>query len=372
MSRMNFSNEHTTAVFADESKCSFAAFTELMNDVGGKKEIFDAEGNTVSKVEANDQIRNIMFNVLGIEASSDRKTIRRAIRKHKTDVFEVVEDTLQNMLQSGWGANPFFQQFVETKNINDGDENIFYAPTQMILTVSQVSGNHHNLLRQRLTEGAEYSIKTNWYGIKIYAEYEQFMAGRIDWAMFIQKVYEAFDKKVNSMVYSSVTSVGISLPAGSQWQVSSPLSTTTKDQFMQLVEDVQTANGTDVVIMGTRAALSNLTKLALVDWISNEMKQERNTTGRLGTFEGITLFEIPQAFADNDTTTRLVDNTKLLIMPNVNDNKFIKLINEGDSMVNEVSDGTTNVDKTLEYEYQAKMGVGVVISRLFGIWTITA
>lgn len=195
------------------------------------------------------------------------------------------------------------------------------------------------------------------------------MAQRIDWAEFIQKIYEAYDKKVNDMLYGAFTGIGDSLPASGQWTKTMPLTADTKDTFDTLVEDVQMINGTDVVIMGTRSALAKLSNLDSIDWVSDEMKQERYTTGRLGFYQGITLFEIPQAFAKNDTTAKLVDNTKLYIMP-VADNKFIKMFNEGETQIKEVSDGNTNVDKTIEYEFQCKMGVATVINRLFGIWTI--
>lgn len=197
------------------------------------------------------------------------------------------------------------------------------------------------------------------------------MSGKVDWAMFIQKVYEAYDKKVNDMVYAATSAIGNALPAGGQWVKTAPLTASTKETFDTLVEDVRTANGTDVVIMGTKSALSKLTNLASVDWVSDAMKNERHTTGRLGMFEGTVLFEIPQAFANNDTTTKLVDNNKLLIMP-LADNKFIKIFNEGDAQVKEISDGDTNVDKTIEYEYQMKMGIATVIGRLFGVYNITA
>ncbi len=39
----------------------------------------------------------------------------------------------------------------------------------------------------------------------------------------------------------------------------------------------------------------------------------------------------------------------------VADNKFIKIYDEGEAQVKEVSDGNTNMDKTIEYEYQQKM-----------------
>ena len=53
----------------------------------------------------------------------------------------------------------------------DGDTNEFYVPDEVILTVSELSGNHHDIIRQRLAEGQTFSVRTSWYGIKIYAEY---------------------------------------------------------------------------------------------------------------------------------------------------------------------------------------------------------
>ena len=196
------------------------------------------------------------------------------------------------------------------------------------------------------------------------------MTGHVDWAGFIQKIYEAFDKKMNSMVFQSLMAAGSALPAGGQWVKTSPLTSATKETFIQLCEDVQTANGTDIVVMGTRVALSKLTNLEDVNWISEDMKVARNTLGRVGYFEGIRLVELSQVFADNDTTTRLIPNDKLLIMP-VADNKFIKIFNEGDAQIKEISDGNVNVDKTFEYEYQMKMGVATIVGRLFGVWNIT-
>ena len=54
----------------------------------------------------------------------------------------------------------------------------------------------------------------------------------------------------------------------------------------------------------------------------------------------------------------------------VADNKFIKLVYEGDSMIREVTDNTTNKDMTYEFKYQTKLGVGTIIGRYFGTWNI--
>ena len=86
-------------------------------------------------------------------------------------------------------------------------------------------------------------------------------------------------------------------------------------------------------------------------------------------WEGIRLVEIPQNFKLNDTTNYLVDNTKLFIMP-MADNKFIKLVNEGDAQITQVTDPTTRRDMTYEYEYQMKFGIAVVTNLKWGMWNI--
>ena len=357
---MKFTNSEVRCIFDNDK---YANFSQLMIDAA-KNEV-----KQYTKAEANDKIREVMFKVLGVEEGCSRKELRRAIRRHRQDVFEVIEETVQNLLVSGWGENPFFNEFVEMKSMALGDTNEFYVPDEVILTVSELSGNHHDIIRQRLGAGKTFPVKTSWYGVKIYTEYEAFMSGRVDWAGFIQKIYEAFDKKINDMVYASLMAAGDKLPNNAQFNKTSPLSAETKDTLITLIEDVQAATGNDVVIMGTKSALSKLTALSDVAWISNEMKEERHTTGRLGLWEGTRLVEIPQRFAPNDTTTRLVDNSKLLIMP-VADNKFIKIYDEGDAVITENTDHAVNMDMTLDYEYQQKMGVATVIGKYFGVWTI--
>lgn len=192
------------------------------------------------------------------------------------------------------------------------------------------------------------------------------MAGRVDWATFVQKIYEAFDKKMNDMLYSAVMAAGEKIVPKSQFVKTGSLST---DAVITLVDDIQRATGEEVVIMGTKAALSKLNALEDIQWVSDDMKNERHTTGKIGIFMGVKLVEIPQAYAPNTTESVLVDNAKLLFMP-VGENRFIKLYNEGEAQVKEVSDGTTNMDGTMEYEYQMKMGVATIIGKKFGVWTI--
>lgn len=55
----------------------------------------------------------------------------------------------------------------------------------------------------------------------------------------------------------------------------------------------------------------------------------------------------------------------------VGDNRFVKVVNEGQPELRQVNDSTTNQDMTSDYRYMFRMGVGVQIGLMFGVWNIT-
>lgn len=364
---MNF-DAHVREVF-DNDEAKFMSFNQLMLDVANNNL---EDGITVK--EANAKITAMFKQIIGCDEKSTKSEIRKAIRKNQQVLFDLIEEVVPNLLQTGWQDNPFFNEFVETRNIDIGDQNVFYTEDETILTVSKVSGNHWDLDRQRLGKGTTFSVATSWYGIAVYSEYEKLLTGLEDFATFVTKLYEAVDRFVNESIYEAFLSAAKELPGGvgggGQWIKTGELGSATKDTFMTLIEDVQMATGMDVVIMGTKAALSKLEGMQKIDWVSNEMKNERHTTGKLGYFEGIRLVEIKQGFKLNDTSKRLVDDKQLFIMP-VGDNRFVKVVNEGQPEMRQVQDNVTNQDMTYDFRYMFKMGVGVQLGLRFGVWSIT-
>ncbi len=352
----------------DESK--MRAFYKLMQDVANNN-LEDG----ISMKEANDKIVSMFNKVLGLDEASSKSDIRKAIRRNQNVLFDLIEEVVPNLLRTGWQENPFFNEFVETRHLDIGDKAVFYTEDETILTVSKVSGNHWDIDRQRLGKGASYSVETSWYGIAVYSEYERLLTGAEDFATFVTKLYEAVDKFVNESIYQAMISAAEQLPGGAtgsgQWVKTGDLTAATKEVFVQLIEDVQMATGMDVVIMGTKTALSKLEGVQDINWVSEDMRVQRNTTGRIGYWEGIRLVEIKQGFRLNDTANRLVDDKQLLIMP-VGDNKFIKVINEGNPEMRQVNDNTANQDMTYDYRYMFKLGVGVQIGLLFGVYNIAA
>jgi len=270
----------------DESK--LFAFNKLMQDVANNSL---EEG--ISMKEANEKIVSMFNQVLGLNENSSKADVRKAIRRNQQVLFDLIEEVVPNLIRTGWQDNPFFNEYVETRNLDIGDKAVFYTEDETLLSVSKVSGNHWDIDRQRLGKGASFSVETSWYGIGVYSEYERLLTGAEDFATFVNKLYEAIDRYVNESIYQAMLSAAAQLPGGvggsGQWVKTGALDETTKAVFMQLVEDVQMVTGMDVVVMGTKTALSRLEGMQNIQWVSEDMKVQRNTTGRIGYFEGIRL-----------------------------------------------------------------------------------
>lgn len=315
--------------------------------------------------DSNTSIRKYFEQELGIpEGCKDMRVIRKALRRNKVRFFEIIEETVENLLISGWRQNEFFERFVEFRNLALGEQNLFYVPDESILTVSEVAEGTNELIRQKLGAGREYTVATKHYGIKIYDEYIRFQAGLIDWATFTNKMYEAIDKKINDDIFKAFMGLDQVVPEG--FGATGAL---VKDKVLDLAEAVSVANGGQrVVIAGTRQAVSKLMGLVEAGWISNQMKEERNTLGICTMFEGIDVMVIPNVFEQGTIIPKYPTN-KLFFLPE-SDARPIKFVYEGDMEYSEDTNKLTRVDQTMEAMIDFKAGIATVFGRYFGTYVI--
>ena len=173
------------------------------------------------------------------------------------------------------------------------------------------------------------------------------------------------------MLHDAVMSASQQLPVPTKWNIKGEAKAENRAKLKRLISDVQLATGSKAVIMGTEVALGELQNFGSVQWISNEAKSDIYRMGRLGSFEGTEIVEIPQAFAYNDVEHYLEDDKKLLIMPN-NIDKFVKFYYEGADEIVEHSEIADNGDDTKDYEFKTTMGVETITNRRFGVWKFEA
>jgi len=138
-------NARLNASFSQDENKDFESYKSLLCTVGAGKVCYNKSNEAVSNDVANDAIRKTMYEVLEVPEGTKGRELRKAIRRHQTDIFEIIEETLVDLVNTGWGSNPFFEQWVERKSEALGDTNEFYTKDNVILTVSELAGNHHNL-----------------------------------------------------------------------------------------------------------------------------------------------------------------------------------------------------------------------------------
>lgn len=341
----------------------------LMFDLGTGREIYDVEaGRAISRAEASETIRKACFEYLGLNEKSTNKQIKRALNSEKgREFFAVIEEIIETQIQYGFAENEFFNTYVETKNIADGDRNEFWVDDEVLLTVSKMSGDHHDISIKRLGSGQSYNVTTDVYGIKVGDDIRLFLTGRKDWGKFVEAVVNAFMRKIQELISAQFASTTNMIPTPS---VLTGTGTLVKTQFDALIEKVGAANGTNVVIMGTKTALKNLTALAKVDFAdpSDSIKDAVAMTGIIGNYEGTALMEIPQKFKDKALTQVIVPNNKIWIIP-ATDDKFIKFVDYGETELEITEKGATQ-DDMQSYEVQRRFGVATLMDRYHAVWTI--
>ena len=352
----------------DNDNANLVCFSELLLDAAR------GEVKEYSAKEANKKIVEKFRAALGIEVNDRPQAVRRAIRTNKDLVFTLIEETIEEMIISGWMENPFFMQFVDTKNLALGDENDFYMEDDSILSVSKVSGNHHNMIRQRLGAGTHFSVAGEWYGLKIYSDFERVLTGAEDWARFVSKVADAINLYLYDALYASLRGAQANL--GVNWVKSGALEVANKATLVKLCQDISYATGSEVTIFGARSALSALTQMADVNWAPESVKEEYYKNGGvLGNWEGFAVAEIGQglkrgAGIKSAAVEYMLDTDKLYIIPTSVANKFIKVVNYGETQVSQVTDRDTNRDMSYEYEVLYRMGINVILNTVFGVWDI--
>ena len=84
---------------------------------------FVAENIKTDEKSIDSQIRQRIQN----EVLGGAEFNYRAYRKHKNDIFEILEVVLDQTLPEGWSDNEFFNRFVEERRVDLGDTNEFSA-----------------------------------------------------------------------------------------------------------------------------------------------------------------------------------------------------------------------------------------------------
>lgn len=329
--------------------------TVLMNDsLTNKVALFNAEASKYT----DQAIREAFFEILG-----EDKLTWQNFRNHKNEIFTVIENVLSVNLPSAWENSPFYNQFVEVKNGALGDKNEFYVEDNSILVTSRFSGNHWDTDRQKLQGRKGFSVSTEWIYLRVYDDLERFLIGAITLPEMLAKLQKGFQNEIDGRIYASFNGIGTYLPSAFQEKGSYD-----RGLMNDLIQRVQIASQKEVIIAGTRTALSHIAEGINTAWLANSQKEEMATTGMLVENIGLpaNAVVIPQTFLRGTYDFR-VDNNVIHVLPA--NSKLIKMFYEGDVRARDLDSQMTH-DQTFDSQVQVKLGCGVICDNLTGRYEI--
>ena len=365
MFTLNFEQRPVEVKKVFQNAENYADFSKLCKDmVFNKVEGYD-------NASANKVILTKMREVCNLNENSTAYDVRHALHDPMTKYafFSIISDTVEDTLITGWSSNPFWNRYVEYKTFKLGVTNNFYVGDTTEIVISEISASNHDITRQRLGAGREFSVGVKQYGAKVYMEAERFLMGVEDWTYLVNRISLAYTRLIDTLLHNAVMGAGATLPSPDQWNITCQMQEADRAKFVKLLSDVAIATGSQPIIMGTPIALSQLTKRGKLEYMSEVAKEEIYRTGRIGQFDQYQMVEIPQAFAPGDSSKYLVDDKKLLIMPG-NIDKFVKFYDEGETLIREITDRNDLMDHSREYEVVRKFGLAVLTNTRFGTVTI--
>lgn len=315
---------------------------------------------------ADEAISDAFFQVLGLNKNDDLKVkdVVLAFRNEqaRNGVFAIIEEVIrEGIINEGW-RNAFFDRFVETRSQARGDKTVFYVEARNEVVVSRISKDGRVALdRQRFDEGDELEVKVATYGIKVYEHIARILLGRADWSKLVARLNEAVEQFIAEKTYETFASVCNNLPT--QFRHAGAYN---RKQIKKLIANVKKASGaSSVTLFGTDVALEYLVDGALTELPSDSMKDELHKTGRLGTWFGETLVELPNSFKQGSAMTKnVMQDDVIFVIPN-NVIKPVKMVVEPELM--DINESGVRVDDTIEFAIRFSFGCNVITGCMLGV-----
>lgn len=309
------------------------------------------KGNVMefSVKEANDKLRTyIKDEVCGGEFNP------YTFMAHKYEIYQVISELLTTTTAEL--SRDMFEHIAQFKDTELGDRMEFIVENPELFEVSVIASGTNDLLRQKLVNGKAQTTAFD-LGVKIYAEFNEFMTGRIDWDRCVDKVAKSFNVAIAEMI-------------AKEWKtaydaVATELKVTTshtvdEDKLVELIQKVESLGQGKAVIYGSKTALSKIPSITTLETNAKEQREQ----GYVSVFKGTECVELGNKF-DLNTKKWVLDNEVLFIVPS--EVKPILIGFEGDAFVLDDKEGSRD-DRQIEYLMTRKVHIGVLKHQVYGIY----
>ena len=271
-----------------------------------------------------------------------------AYRENKSIIFRMIEETLTDILPKK--VLDAYGQFAEVKTLAQGEKPIFKRKigkmrAKQFITRVGLAGVYE--VFKLGTETVE--IPTSAIGGAAQIGIEEFLDGRVDFAELTAIVMDGMDELIYREIAAALQAAVSQLPAANKVNTN----VWNEAQFDNLLAKASAYGAPAIYCTFEFAA----TMMPAGQW-SNAMIDERWNNGYFTRYKGHPVIVLPQSFEDETNEVKVIDPTYCWIIPMGTENKPVKVVFEGGTLVDE----RANADWSKEIQVYKKVGVGVMMT----------
>lgn len=306
---------------------------------------YSFNGQSLSYEALNETLRQEMKELAGTYS---------LYRENKNLIFSIIEEVLDDVLPKK--VTERYGEFAEVKTYAQGDKPVFRRKisgskrAKQFITRVGLAGIYEVF---KLSPNDEvFEVRTSAIGGAAQIGFEEFLDGRVDFAEVTRIVMEGMDE----LIYKEI---GHALKASiNQLPPANRVATNGFDEssFDRLLT-IAAAYGQPTIYCTYEFAVKMIPQEA---WrYTEQMKTELWNTGRLATYKGNRVVILEQGFEDETNETKVIDPGFAWIIPTGADSKPVKVAFEGQTIVDEFTNGG---DRSREIQVYKKVGVVAMLA----------
>ena len=265
-------------------------------------------------------------------------------RENKNTIFALIEETIDEILPKK--VMEQYSMFAEVRTFAQGDRPVFNKKegrrrAKQFVTRVGLAGIYEVFKLDK----SSFEVPTSAFGGAAQIGFEEFLDGKVDFAEVTEIIMEGLDEVVYEEIAKALIGGIKQLP-----QANKVVHSGFDEAEMDKLIAVARAYGEPAIYCTYELAAKIL---PVSDWVSNDMKNERNAQGYISQYKGNRIVILPQSFTDETNATKVIDPSYAWIIPTGGNDKPVKIAFEGQTIVDEY----TNYDRSREIQVYKKLGV---------------
>lgn len=273
-------------------------------------------------------------------------------RQNQALIFAVMEEVLSDILPAK--VEEAYGMFAEVKTVAQGNKVAFRRKVsarmraKQFVTRAGLAGVYEVF---KLNGEESFEVQTSAMGAAVQVSIEEFLDGRVDMAELLDIVMEGMDEVIYQEIAQAMVSSINQLP-GANRVAANDFNEVAFDRLVSIAAQY----GTPTIYCSYDFAVKMIPSK---QWLyTDAMKTELWNKGHFTNYKGTKVIILPNGFVDETNSERVIDPGYVWIIPSGGDDKPVKVVFEGDTLVDE----RKNADWSREIQIYKKVGVAALLT----------